>query len=111
MIRLLALAAALVCVGVAAQDGPGSAQKTVRVVRTATPPVIDGVVGETEWANAARVDDLHQIQPEEYAPPTERTEVLVFYDDDALYIAARLYGPPLRFGGGIGLGRHGGHRA
>ena len=91
MSRLLALAAALLCAGAAAQDGPGSAQKTVQVVRTATAPVIDGVVGEAEWANAARIDDLHQIQPQEYAPPSERTEVLVLYDDDALYIAARLY--------------------
>jgi hypothetical protein len=66
-------------------------QKTVRVVRTTTPPIIDGVLDEAIWATAARIDDLHQVSPQEYAEPSERTEVYVLYDDDALYIAARLY--------------------
>ena len=39
------------------------------------------------------VDNLHQTSPIEYADPDERTEVLLMYDDDALYIAARLYDP------------------
>jgi hypothetical protein len=66
-------------------------QKTVHVVRTATPPVIDGDLSDAVWSNAAVVDDLHQVSPTEYAEPYERTEVLILYDDDALYIAARLY--------------------
>jgi hypothetical protein len=37
------------------------------------------------------VDDLHQVTPIEYAAPYERTEIYILYDDDALYIAARLY--------------------
>jgi hypothetical protein len=68
-------------------------QKTVRVVRTATPPVIDGDLSDAVWANAAVVDDLHQVTPVEYATPDERTEVLILYDDNALYVAARLYDP------------------
>ena len=66
-------------------------QKSVRVVRTATPPVIDGDLSDAVWANAAVVDDLHQVTPVEYAMPDERTEVLILYDDDAMYVAARLY--------------------
>src|SRR5678815_423516 len=66
-------------------------QKSVRVVRTSTPPVIDGDLSDAVWANAAVVDDLHQVTPIEYAEPDERTEILILYDDDALYIAARLY--------------------
>ena len=66
-------------------------QKTVRVVRTALPPVIDGDLSDAVWAAAAVVDDLHQVSPTEYAQPYERTEVLILYDDDALYVAARLY--------------------
>jgi hypothetical protein len=72
----------------ALQD-PG--QKTVRVVRTSAPPVIDGDLSDAVWAGAAVVDDLHQVTPVEYATPDERTEVLILYDDDALYVAARLY--------------------
>ena len=66
-------------------------QKSVRVVRTDTPPVIDGNLGDPVWARAAVVDDLHQTDPVEYAEPSEHTEIYVLYDDDALYVAARLY--------------------
>jgi hypothetical protein len=66
-------------------------QKTVRVVRTDTPPVIDGVLDEAAWGRAGIVDDLHQTEPIEYAPPFEHTEILILYDDDALYVGARLY--------------------
>jgi hypothetical protein len=88
---LLCLAAAG---SAAAQDVgplPDAGQKTVRVVRTATPPVIDGDLSDAVWATAAVVDDLHQVSPIEYAEPFERTEVYILYDDDALYVAARLY--------------------
>jgi len=66
-------------------------QKTVQVVRTATAPVIDGDLSDAVWSTAAVVDDLHQVSPIEYAEPYERTEVLILYGDEALYIAARLY--------------------
>ena len=68
--------------------------KTVRVVRTATPPVIDGDLSDAVWANAAVVDDLHQTQPIEFAEPYEHTEILILYDDEALYVAARLHDTP-----------------
>ena len=60
-------------------------------MRTDTPPVIDGDLGDAVWANAAFVDDLHQTDPIEYAEPSEHTEIYILYDDDALYVAARLY--------------------
>ncbi len=66
-------------------------QKTMHVVRTATPPVIDGDLSDGVWAQAALVDDLHQVSPVEYAAPFEHTEVYILYDDDALYVAARLH--------------------
>jgi len=66
-------------------------QKSVHMVRTATPPVIDGALDEAIWAMAAVVDDLHQVNPLEYAAPSERTEIRLLYDDDALYVGAKLY--------------------
>src|SRR5690606_21555120 len=68
---------------------PGN--KSVSMVRTAEPPVIDGVLDDEVWANAALIDDLHQVTPIEYAEPFERTEIYLLYDDDALYVGARLY--------------------
>lgn len=61
------------------------------MVRTDTPPVIDGKLDDAVWAQAAVVDDLHQVNPVEYAKPFERTEIYLLYDDDALYVGARLY--------------------
>jgi Domain of unknown function (DUF5916)/Carbohydrate family 9 binding domain-like len=72
----------------------GGREKRLRVVRTDKPPVIDGVLDEREWAAATRVDDMHEIQPTEYAPARERTVVYVMYDSNALYIGARLYQDP-----------------
>jgi hypothetical protein len=69
----------------------GGRAKSVRIVRTASPPVIDGVLDEEAWQLAAQFDDLHEIQPTEYAPASERTVVYLLYDSDAIYIAARLY--------------------
>ncbi|MBN1237495.1 MAG: hypothetical protein JXB36_03285 [Gammaproteobacteria bacterium] len=66
-------------------------QKSVRMVRAIEPPVIDGVLDEDVWQSAALVDDLHQVNPVEYAEPFERTEIYLLYDDDALYVGARLY--------------------
>jgi hypothetical protein len=78
--------------GTAQEDLPeGARNKTVRIVRTPTPPVIDGVLDEEAWQLAAQLDDWHEIQPTEYAPASERTVVYLMYDSDAIYIGARLY--------------------
>jgi hypothetical protein len=69
----------------------GAREKAVRIVRTATRPVIDGVLDEEAWQLAVQVDDLHEIQPTEYAPASERTVVYLMYDSEAIYIGARLY--------------------
>lgn len=66
-------------------------QKSVQMVRTDTPPVIDGVLDDAVWENAAFVDDLHQTIPIEYAEPFQRTEVLLLYNDDALYVGVRMF--------------------
>ena len=76
----------------AAQPPPDDAdQKTVRIQRAAEPPVIDGELNEEIWVRAPLVDDFHQVTPVEFDSPSERTEVYVLYDRDALYIGARLY--------------------
>src|SRR5690606_783674 len=86
-------ALAFLCAAATAQESnlqdPG--QKSVRMVRTPTPPVIDGVLDDAVWANAALVDDLHQTEPVEYAQPFEHSEIYLLYDDNALYVGARLY--------------------
>ena len=53
-------------------------------------PTVDGVLDEPSWSRAALIEDLHQVFPEEYATPTQPTQVRVFYTQDALYVGARL---------------------
>jgi len=76
-----------------AQDAAPSSEgtKTVRAVRVDTPPVIDGVLDEAVWQQAEVITDFHQVRPGNGTPPSEPTEVYLLYDDDALYIGARLY--------------------
>ena len=71
-----------------------SAQKIVNIARTEAAPVIDGVLDEAVWATATVLDDFHQVNPTEYAPASERTEVRLIYDKDALYVGVKLYTRP-----------------
>ncbi len=65
--------------------------KSLCLERSAAAPVIDGVIGDGEWAGATRIDDLHQFQPVDHGKPTEKSEFFLYYDDDYFYVAARLY--------------------
>jgi hypothetical protein len=91
-VLLVAAAPRATAQGAGAPRDPG--QKSVQIVRTDARPVIDGVLDEAAWANAALIDNLHQVNPVEYAQPSERTEIYLLYDDDALYIGARIYNKP-----------------
>ena len=68
----------------------GAAAKSLAVVRLDTAPVVDGRLTEEVWSRAALVEDFHQIEPTEFAEPTESMRVYVYYDSEALYIGADL---------------------
>ena len=74
--------------GAAAQ---GSTVKTARAVRVSGPaPRIDGALDDPAWAQARTISDFVQKIPVEGAVPSVATEVRLLYDDDALYVGARL---------------------
>jgi hypothetical protein len=52
---------------------------------------LDGRLDEAEWLQVAPVTEFVQTEPGDGVPATERTEVYILYDDDALYVGARLY--------------------
>ena len=54
-------------------------------------PRIDGRVDEAFWSRVAPVSGFRQQNPVESAAATERTEVRVAYDDQALYVAVRAF--------------------
>ncbi|HEY9014458.1 MAG TPA: DUF5916 domain-containing protein, partial [Gemmatimonadales bacterium] len=63
----------------------------VRAARAAAGITLDGVLSEPAWSAAAPVSEFTQREPHEGQPASERTEVRVLYDNDALYIGARMY--------------------
>ncbi|MCG6957326.1 MAG: carbohydrate binding family 9 domain-containing protein, partial [Gemmatimonadetes bacterium] len=57
------------------------------------PIVIDGRLEEAAWRRATPITAFRQYSPEEGAPASLRTEVRLLFDDDALYIGARMTQP------------------
>jgi hypothetical protein len=80
---------ALVARGAAAQDDPSEdARPTVTAVRLAQGEtiVLDGRLDEPVWTRAVPAGDFKQQIPQTGAAPTERTEVRVAFNKDALYL-------------------------
>lgn len=57
-------------------------------------PKIDGVIDDDFWANIPKVTNFKQTTPQPGEGPTYQTEVKLTYDDDALYVAARMFDNP-----------------
>jgi hypothetical protein len=58
--------------------------------RASSPIVIDGLLDDEVWVRTPATTGFTQRDPDEGKPATERTELRVAYDNDALYIAARM---------------------
>ncbi len=84
------LSIALACLLAQAAPAQPSGEKTLAVARAPAAPVIDGRIDAAEWAVATVIEDFHQVEPIEFAAPSEKTTVYVMIDADNLYIAARM---------------------
>jgi hypothetical protein len=62
-----------------------------RAVRLEGSIQLDGKLDEAAWASAPVTPISTQIDPLEGQPASQRTEVRVLYDDEALYVGARLW--------------------
>jgi len=58
---------------------------------TSASPTIDGRLDDAVWGNAQTLSGLVQREPLEGTPVSERTEVRILYDTEALYVGAWLY--------------------
>jgi hypothetical protein len=63
----------------------------MRAARRAGEIHVDGKLDETAWGAAVPATEFTQLDPSEGQPASERTEVRVLVDDEAVYIGARLY--------------------
>jgi len=66
-------------------------RRVANAVRVASPPVVDGRLSDAAWQEATPLTGFVQHEPREGEPVTERTEVRIVFDDDALYIGAWLF--------------------
>jgi hypothetical protein len=90
--RLIGWSTAVAClVGSPAVNGQSLPLAAIRAIRTSQVPTIDGRLNDDCWTRAEPSSNFVQRDPDEGMPATERTEIRILYDDDALYIAARLF--------------------
>ncbi len=68
-----------------------SGDATVRAVRIMEPLTLDGALDESAYSTVTPIDGFIQQLPVEGAPTTERTEAWVFFDDQNIYVSARLW--------------------
>src|SRR5690606_27900829 len=67
------------------------ARPIVGAERTTQSIQVDGRLDEPGWQSAPVLPQLSQREPTEGAPSTQRTDVRILYDDDALYVGARMF--------------------
>ena len=88
---LLLFCSLLCCVGaapLAAQDGR-PVYETTRI--TGEPPVVDGALDDEAWTAVAWGENKYQWEPDDAAPPSQRTLFKVLYDNRYLYVAWRAF--------------------
>ena len=69
-----------------------AAHKQVRAVRLQGAAItVDGKLDDAAWAHAVWIRDFVQRLPHEGAPPSDSMRLAILYDDDALYVGARIF--------------------
>ena len=74
-----------------AAAAPARPTPRISAVRVTAKIAVDGRLDEADWARAQPAKDFLQKDPDEGKPATEPTEVRFLYDDDALYVGARMF--------------------
>jgi hypothetical protein len=82
----------------AAQTSADTSTRTTHVAGTpsavAAPRLgdvrIDGRINEEAWTRAVPVTNLTQVDPEEGKPATQSSDIRFLFDDEALYVSARM---------------------
>jgi hypothetical protein len=62
----------------------------IQAMRRVIPLAVDGRLDEAIWAEAQPGTDFRQAQPKPGENAVQKTEIRVLYDDDALYVGARM---------------------
>ncbi len=68
-------------------------RRELRAVRVDTPPEIRGNMSDPAWKKAYVATGFHQYEPHNDREASFQTEVRILYDDEAVYIAAKMKDP------------------
>ena len=71
------------------RDGEG--RVTVRAVRLAAALELDGVLDEAVYGTVPAITGFTQLVPDAGEPATERTEAWVLFDEENVYVSARVW--------------------
>src|SRR5947208_12990995 len=105
--RILRRCAIASCIALASSTALGAQDRPVAVAAPRSGAVVlDGKLNEAAWATAPVANTFRQQRPNDGAAATERTEVRFLFDDDAIYIGARMYNSRGRAGVTSRLARH-----
>ncbi len=82
-----------VALGAAPDEAAAAAEaaRQLHAVRLTEPVAVDGQLSEAVWQSAPAATTFTQREPNEGSEPSEKTEVRLAYDDNALYVAARMH--------------------
>ncbi len=89
LVLLASVAATAAQAQMVTQTGASARRGRATVVQT--PPTIDGRLDDAVWRSAEVLTDFVQREPVEGNPVSERTEVRILTDGEALYVGAWLY--------------------
>jgi hypothetical protein len=65
--------------------------KVARAMRASTAPDLDGRLDDAVWSSAPVQSGFVQRDPDAGTPSSEKTEFMIVYDDEAIYIGAMMY--------------------
>src|SRR4030095_14783850 len=66
-------------------------KKSIRATRITGAPKIDGKLNDACWQEGVIFSDFVQSFPDLGAPVINRTEVIIFYDNEAMYVGAKCF--------------------
>lgn len=71
-------------------------KKTYQILRTDTPPKIDGFLDDKAWIDAQVATDFTEFRPDvgDTAAENKKTKVRMTYDDSGIYVSAYCYDDP-----------------
>lgn len=85
------MAACLPAAGQSAINGAGN-RKQATATRVPNGSIrVDGRLDDEAWQKASPITDFIQKEPTEGAAPTDAMDVRIVYDDDVLYVGARMF--------------------